>query len=154
MSEDNKPRVVCLCGSTRFQDAFDILNAHLSLQGDIVISCGLFGHTDESQGAKFLTSDGNSCKEKTALDELHKRKIDLCDCIYIVNFGGYVGDSTKNEISYAIKHNKGIYFMFPPSDETLCIVRDARNDRFANSKAGQELQASYDAEKNNATHTV
>lgn len=123
MSTNAKPRVVTLCGSTRFQQAFDLLNAHLSLQGDIVISCGLFGHTDTPQGAKFLTSDGNEqTDEKVRLDELHKRKIDLADCIYVVNVGGYVGSSTKSEIAYAVENGKPVHFMFPlPGEHNIDI---------------------------------
>lgn len=115
MFNPNNPRIVCLCGSTRFPEAFELLNAHLTMMGDVVISVGLNGHADRPTGAKFLTSDGNeSSPAKIALDDLHKRKIDLADCIYVVNVGGYIGSSTKREIEYAAANDKPIYFMFPP----------------------------------------
>lgn len=109
-----KPKVICLCGSTRFPDAFHLANAHLSMQGFIVISVGLLGHADEPRGAKFLTSDGDeSTPEKQGLDQLHFRKIDLADEVCVVNLGGYVGDSTKREIAYAESQGKPVWMLFP-----------------------------------------
>jgi hypothetical protein len=108
-----RPRVVTLCGSTRFPDAFHLANAHLSMQGDVVIGLGLYGHADQPTGAKFLTSDGNeSTPEKAALDQLHFRKIDLADAIFVVNVGGYIGSSTKREIAYAEAAGKSVEYMF------------------------------------------
>ena len=43
-----------------------------------------------------------------AMDELHLRKIDLSDEIFVVNYGEYIGDSTTNEIKYARENNKKI----------------------------------------------
>lgn len=107
------PTVVCLCGSTRFPDAFALANADLSMRGKLVISLGLYGHADEPRGAKFLTSDGNeSTAEKQALDELHFRKIDLADEILVVNVGDYIGSSTRREIAYAESQGKPVRFMF------------------------------------------
>lgn len=80
--------IYTLCGSSRFPEAFHLANAHLSLCGHIVISLGLFGHADEPCGAQFLTSDGDeTTPEKIGLDQLHFRKIDLADAIFVVNFG-------------------------------------------------------------------
>lgn len=110
----DKPRVITLCGSSRFPEAFHIVNAHFSLQGVIVISLGLFGHADEPQGARFLTSDGaESTREKQSLDALHFRKIDAADGIFVVNVGGYVGSSTKREIEYARSKGKTVEWLFP-----------------------------------------
>jgi hypothetical protein len=108
------PRVYTLCGSTRFPDAFALANMHLSLQGHIVIGLGMLGHADEPRGARFLTSDGNeSNPAKIGLDQLHFRKIDLADSIYVVNVGGNVGSSTKREIAYARSAGKDVEWMFP-----------------------------------------
>lgn len=115
------PAVVCLCGSTRWPQAFELANMHLSLRGKIVISVGMHGHADQPTGARFLTSDGDeSTPEKQGLDKLHFRKIDLADEIYVVNVGGYVGSSTRREIAYARSQSKAVRFMFPdaaPDDE-------------------------------------
>ena len=110
-------KVITLCGSTRFPQAFDLANMHLSMQGHVVIGLGCFGHADLPPGAKFLTSDGDEkTPEKQALDSLHFRKIDLSDEIFVINVGGYVGSSTKREIAYAEAHGKTVRFMFEPAN--------------------------------------
>lgn len=112
----NRPKVYTLCGSSRFPEAFHLVNAHLSMQGHVVISLGLFGHADEPRGARFLTSDGDeSTPEKVALDQLHFRKIDMADAIFVVNVGGYVGSSTKREIAYAEANGKAVEWLFTPA---------------------------------------
>jgi len=103
-------RIVTLCGSTRFKDLFDLANMHFTLLGFGVLSCGLFGHTDQPQGAKFLVDRPNA---KEMLDRLHFMKIDAAEFIYVINPGGYVGDSTKREIEYAKANNKQVMYMFP-----------------------------------------
>lgn len=100
----NKPTVVCLCGSTRFGDAFAKANLEETLAGRIVLTIGcntksdteLFGGMQEEELKRI----------KTGLDELHKRKIDLCDEILVLDVNGYIGDSTKSEIEYAMAHGK------------------------------------------------
>jgi hypothetical protein len=78
------PIVTTLCGSTRFPDAFDLVAMHLGLQGRIVLSVAMMGHADRPEGARFLCSDGDEkTPEKQRLDELHFRKIDLSDGIYV-----------------------------------------------------------------------
>ncbi len=109
-----RPRVITLCGSTRFPDAFALATMHLSLMGHIVIPLGMLGHADEPRGARFLTSDGDeTTPEKQGLDELHFRRIDLSDGIFVVNVGGYVGSSTRREILYAGGQGKAVEWMFP-----------------------------------------
>ena len=121
MSE--KPTVTTLCGSTRFPEAFALATMHLSLQGRIVIGLGMYGHADQPQGARYLTSDGDESTDmKQTLDELHLRRIDLGDGIYVINVGGYIGSSTKREIAYAHKHNKQVEFMFPDTKPTAQIT--------------------------------
>lgn len=108
------PRIITLCGSTRFPDAFALANAHLSMMGNLVISVGLHGHADEPRGARFLTSDGDEATpEKQGLDQLHFRKIDVADGIFVINVGGYVGSSTRREIEYARDHGKSVEWLFP-----------------------------------------
>jgi hypothetical protein len=46
-----------------------------------------------------------------ALDELHKRKIDLADEVLILNVGGYIGDSTRSELEYARAKGKVIRWL-------------------------------------------
>lgn len=94
--------VICLCGSTKFKDEFIALNKKLTLQGNIVLTCGFFAHADDEP----ITDE-----QKKALDELHKRKIDLADIVFIINVDGYVGESTRSEIEYAAQQKKVISYL-------------------------------------------
>lgn len=104
---DSRPKIVCLCGSTRFPEAW--INAHReeSLAGKIVLSVGVMIHA----GASPIREDG---PEKRLLDELHLRKIDLADEVLILNVGGYIGQSTRNEMAYARGHGKPVRFLEAP----------------------------------------
>ena len=108
-----RPRIVCLCGSTRFKDEINAANARLTMSGALVISLGMFGHTD--MPAVDWTTGGSDLKQM--LDDLHKRKIDLADEIHVVNVGGYIGESTRGEIAYAVEHGKGVTFLEPDENE-------------------------------------
>ena len=94
-------KVITLCGSTKFKDDFERINRELTLLGNIVISVGCFGHAGDT-----FTEE-----QKVMLDEIHKRKIDIADAIYVINKDWYVGESTKSEIEYAKKHGKQIIYM-------------------------------------------
>ena len=98
-----KYKVITLCGSTRFKDAFIEAQKRLTLEGNIVISVGLFGHSGDSE----VWAEGT----KEMLDDMHKRKIDLADEIYVINVGGYIGTSTKSEIEYAIATKKPVSYL-------------------------------------------
>jgi hypothetical protein len=99
------PEIVCLCGSTRFMDAFHEAGWRLTLEGKIVLTVGVCKHA-EDHGAEAL---GPEVVE--ALDELHLRKIDLADVVMILNVGGYIGESTQNELEYARQQGKRIEFL-------------------------------------------
>lgn len=107
-----RPTVTTLCGSTRFRDDFFDAQRRLTLEGRIVISVGLFGHLE---GIDIGTAEEPS-ETKVMLDELHKRKIDLSDGIFVVNPGGYVGTSTRGEIDYALAHGKKVEWLVCPND--------------------------------------
>lgn len=94
-------KVITLCGSTKFKDDFMRVQKELTLAGNIVISVGCFGHSGDE-----LTDD-----QKRMLDDMHKAKIDMADEIYVINKGGYIGESTESEIAYAAVHNKKIRFL-------------------------------------------
>ena len=55
--------------------------------------------------------EGTLTKTKEMLDDMHKRKIDMSDEIFVINVGGYIGESTKSEIDYAIKNNKKVNYL-------------------------------------------
>ena len=96
-----KYRVITLCGSTRFKDDFERITKELTLMGNIVISVGCFGHAGDT-----FTEE-----QKIMLDDIHKRKIDMADAIYVINKDGYIGSSTKSEIQYALRLGKQIIYM-------------------------------------------
>ena len=104
--------VITLCGSTRFKDEFYEAQKRLTLEGYIVISVGLFGHTGDQEVWESM-DEGTFTKTKEMLDDMHKRKIDMADGIYVINVGGYVGDSTKSEIQYALSHGKKVEYLEP-----------------------------------------
>ncbi|MBP3727262.1 MAG: hypothetical protein J6I60_08650 [Bacteroidaceae bacterium] len=97
--------VVTLCGSTRFKDAFLAAQKRLTLEGNIVISVGLFGHSGDDE----VWTEGT----KAMLDDMHLRKIDMAEAIYVVNPGGYIGESTRREIAYARQQGKQILSLEP-----------------------------------------
>ena len=98
------PTVVCLCGSTKFKQEFIGANFRETMAGKIVLSVGWFSHAD----GKIYTP---TASEKVALDQLHFRKIDLADEVLILNVGGYIGESTRNELNYAIASGKQVRFL-------------------------------------------
>lgn len=105
-----KYKVITLCGSTRFKDEFMKVQKELTLKGYIVISVGLFGHSGDSEVWENM-DEGVLTKTKEMLDDMHKRKIDISDEIFVINVGGYIGDSTKSEIEYAIKTGKKVNYL-------------------------------------------
>ena len=101
--------MVTLCGSTRFKDEFFRVQKEMTLKGYIVISVGLFGHSGDDE----VLDDG----VKEMLGEMHLAKIDMADEIFIVNPGGYIGESTAREIAYARSHGKPMRSLCPlPQD--------------------------------------
>ena len=96
-------KVITLCGSTRFKDAFVEAQKRLTLEGNIVISVGLFGHSGDDE----VWTPGT----KEMLDDMHKRKIDMADEIFVINVGGYIGSSTRSEIEYAAMLGKPVRYL-------------------------------------------
>lgn len=94
------PKIICLCGSTKFREEYRRENCRLTFEGCIVLSCGCFKGDPEWGTAP-----------KDMLDELHKRKIDLADEVFVVNVGGYIGDSTRGEIAYAESLGKPVRYL-------------------------------------------
>ena len=92
LSKPKEFKVITLCGSTKFKEQFEEVNAKLTMEGNVVISVGVFGHANK---VKFTEG------QKEQLDKIHLQKIDMADEIFVVNVNGYIGSSTKNEIAYA-----------------------------------------------------
>jgi hypothetical protein len=98
-------KIVTLCGSTRFKAQFMEAQKCLTLEGNIVISVGLFGHSGDDDVWKPGVKD--------MLDDIHLRKMDLADEIFVINVGGYIGESTRREIAYAEKTGKEVKYLEP-----------------------------------------
>lgn len=112
------PKVVCLCGSTRFMEAFQKANLNETLKGNIVLSIGCNTKSDvELFSAQNRDAEFEETKRK--LDELHKRKIDLADEVFVLNVNGYIGESTRSEIEYAEAHNKPVRYLEPLSKSEI-----------------------------------
>lgn len=100
------PRIVTLCGSTKFKQEFIQANFRESMAGNIVLSVGLYSHAD-------CTVYSPTDAEKVALDELHFRKVEICDEVFALNVRGYVGFSTRREVLYAHSLGKPVRWLEP-----------------------------------------
>lgn len=90
-----KPEIVVLCGSYKYKDKIMECFRMLTDQGKIVLipaidCCGM---------------------EKRDYMELHFKRIQMSDCVYIVNPGEYIGESVREEIEVAKKYNKKIMYL-------------------------------------------
>jgi len=98
--------IITLCGSTKFKKDYNDMNFRLTLDNWIVLSVGSFLHSDNDAEIK-----NEIIKHKEQLDILHKQKIVMSDCILVVG-DGYIGESTKSEITFAKEIRKPIYWQF------------------------------------------
>jgi len=117
--ELRRPKVVVLCGSTRFYDHFMQADYDETMAGNIVLSVGFARISPQARAEvtryKHESEDiGCTPEQKVALDDLHKRKIDMADEVIVLNVGGYVGKSTASEIEYAEMCGKPIRWLEPP----------------------------------------
>ena len=97
----DKYNVITLCGSIRFKNEFMKVQEELTLDGNIVFTPNFFNN---------LKGEINA-ETKKMLDEMHRQKIDISNEIYVINCGGYIGESTKSEIEYAKANGKKISYL-------------------------------------------
>lgn len=95
--------IITLCGSTKFKKEYIKCEKELTLKGNIVLTVGLFGHS--GNGEVWMDN------KKELMDRMHLRKIDMSDEIFVINKGGYIGESTYKEIEYATKKGKKITYL-------------------------------------------
>jgi hypothetical protein len=126
-------KVITLCGSTKFKDEFIKTQKELTLQGYIVISVGLFGHSGDNEVWTENT--------KIMLDDMHKRKIDMADEIFVINKGGYIGSSTRSEIEYAIANGKVVSYL-EDTNKPKC------NHKYPNGNYAIEYSSIYEMREN------
>ena len=91
--------IITLCGSTRFKNEYEKWNRHFTLRNFVVLSCGVFNSPDITK------------EQKEDLDRLHLEKIRISDYVFIINKGGYIGESTRKEIEYAERLGKEILYL-------------------------------------------
>ena len=103
-------KVITLCGSTRFKNEFLECQKRLTLEGNIVISVGLFGHSGDAEVWENM-DEGTLTATKKMLDDMHLRKIDMADEIFVINVEGYIGSSTRAEITYAEAAGKPVRYL-------------------------------------------
>lgn len=101
------PKMVCYCGSLRVAlEAFKKAEYEAVVKGEIaLLPCCMFVDIQREYGAE------SDYKQKA--DDLHKRKIDLCDEVFVLNVGGYIGESTRSEIDYAVSIGKPVKYLEP-----------------------------------------
>ena len=97
----NKYHIITLCGSIKFKEEFMKVQEELTLKGNIVFTPNFFNNL----------KDEINMETKKMLDEMHRQKIDMSDEIYVINLGGYIGESTKSEIEYAKAKGKKISYL-------------------------------------------
>ena len=130
----DKYPVITLCGSTRFKNEFMMAQKRLTLEGNIVISVGLFGHSGDEEVWENM-DEGTLTKTKKILDDMHKSKIDMSDEIFVINKDGYIGDSTRSEIEYARDHGKKVRY-YENRISTLKMLIALR-EKLQDSKGGE-----------------
>lgn len=100
----SRPRVITLCGSTRFMEAFERANEDLTLRGNVVISVAMKAH----EGSGHVTAE-----QKALLDRVHLEKIRLADEVLVLNVNGYIGESTEREIAFAKSIGRTVRYLEP-----------------------------------------
>lgn len=114
---EERPVIVCLCGSTRFYQAFQEANYRETMAGKIVLSVGFYRPSPQSEAERERHEGthgetwGCTPEQKIALDKLHFRKVEMADEVLILNVGGYIGESTRNELNHAIGMGKIIRYL-------------------------------------------
>jgi hypothetical protein len=96
-------KTLCLCGSVRFKVYFDLANEVLYADGISGITLGVWGN-----GLIGYIGDGD--KLKPTLESIHFDKILKSNGIYVLDIKGYIGRSTNNEINFAKKNGKEVYY--------------------------------------------
>ena len=92
-------KVITICGSMRFKDDMIKIATDLEMKfGWCVLQC------------VYDINGEISKKELENITNAHYKKIEISDAIYVVNINNYIGESTKNEINFALSKNKEIIY--------------------------------------------
>ena len=105
-----KYKVITLCGSTKFKEVFIRFQKELTLKGNIVLSPTIFTQNGDEELLENMAEETLK-KTKEMLNDIHKRKIEMSEEIFVINPNGYIGESTKLEINYAINLGKKVNYL-------------------------------------------
>ncbi len=130
-----QPKIVCLCGSSRFVQQFAVTAWEMEKAGSIVLSLHLLPAWYTSAAHHLAEREGVAER----MDELHLRKIDLADSIFVMNVDGYIGDSTRNEIAYAWTTGKRIDWLEGTGETFLQDNACDLGERVADLATGGQL---------------
>ncbi len=94
-------KIITLCGSTKFKKEFKLVEGILALNGHLVLSLNFFEQSEDITLTK---------EQFSTLEKVHLKKLELCDEVFVIDVNGYIGNSTKKEIEFALKNNKPISY--------------------------------------------
>lgn len=134
-------RIVCLCGSTRFKEAYEKANREESAKGRIVLTVAMYGHLE---GLKM------DSYEKRTFDEVHYDKILLADEILVLNVNKYIGLSTYAEIQFAVKNNRKVRFL-EEFDGMDMYLENIRRSNIPDTSALKDTEAYFKTDLDNNT---
>lgn len=98
---DQQIKTITICGSMRFQQEMIAIAQDLELKQNLcVIQC-------------IYNLQHVSPLDQTRLAQLHEKKIEIADAIYVVNIGGHIGESTRHEIATALRLHKEVIYHEP-----------------------------------------
>ena len=124
----SRPRIVCLCGSSRFIAETAVVAWELEKEGNIVLAMHLLPQWYTKEASHQAEAEGIAAQ----MDALHLKKIDMADRVMVVNVGGYYGESTAREVEYARSHGKHVTFLVdnpraatPPELQQSAPAREA-----------------------------
>lgn len=112
---------ITLCGSARFEEDFQKWDERLSLCGHLVYTLSVYPSV---KGDK----DWYTPTQKMKLDNIHLAKIRESDAILVLNVGGYIGESTAKEITYAQDLGKKVFWLEAPKDRENQFIACDRED--------------------------
>ena len=107
------PRIVVICGSTRFMADMQEANLRETAAGHIVVAPGV----NMKEPHALWATEEQAEPLKARLDALHRAKIRLADEVLVV--GDYIGDSTRAEIRYAASLGMPIRYTHPEVNPLL-----------------------------------
>ena len=107
-------RVITLCGSMRFREEFERLEAELTLAGHVVLT-----------PTSLPPSTELDAEERAQLGRIHLRKVAMADEVLVVNVGGYVGESTRRETEHARSRGIPVSYLEPHVDLGVESTADA-----------------------------